>query len=137
MRYVPDFYNFARLLELDDDLRPRGVIARADLGREADFGFFVDRGEEIDYVAPGPDGPVLAAGRRRCVVTEGATLRLVEEGGGRFLDVEFGRERFRIVAPRSDLIDPNFDDDEPDMTDFYVWLERRLAMPHVRAKLTG
>lgn len=135
MRYVPDFYNFSRLLELDDALRPQRVVARADLDRAPDFGFFVEE-DDLTFVAAGPDGPVLAAGKRRCVVPEDATLRLVEEGGARHLDVLLGRERFRIPAPRRDIVDPNFDDDEPDMTDFYVWLERRLPMSHVRRRLT-
>lgn len=136
MRYLPDFYNFSRLLELDDALRPLRVVARADIGRDADFGFFVEEQGELVFVAAGPDGPVLAAGKRRCAIPEGAGLRLVEEGGARFFDVALGRERFRIAAPRRAIVDPNFDDDEPDMTDFYVWLERRLPMEHVRRKLT-
>ena len=69
----------------------------------------------------------------------GSGTRLLLDGAGenRTLRAVSGEGRVLVEAPapESGFVDPNFLD-EPDMCDFFVWLARRVPMPHVRASLT-
>ena len=136
MVYLRDFYRFGRLLELDDELRPGRTVPAAEIGCKPDFGFFIDE-PSLVFIAPSLRGPVLGVGNALYRLGAGARMVLDGTGEGRVLRVLSGEERVpvEIPAPESGFVDPNFPD-EPDMCDFFVWLTRRVPMPHVRASLT-
>ncbi len=135
--FIRRFDAFRSWLELDEHLRPRRVVEASDeLGETPTFGFFIAE-PELLFVAPSEAGPMLGWRDRLVRVGEGASLALEGTGRERRLVVDAAdREHVEVEAPESGLIDPTLLD-EPDMSDFYVWLTTRLPTPHVRAQLTS
>jgi hypothetical protein len=135
--FIRHFDAFRTWLELDDHFHPMRVVEESDgLGESPSFGFFVAE-PELLFVAPSETGPVLGWRDRLVRVGNGARLLLEGTGRERRLVVDApDREHIEVTAPESDLIDPTLLD-EPDMSDFYLWLATRLPMPHVQAQLTS
>jgi hypothetical protein len=137
MKYLSNFYRLYELLELNAALQPTRVIHENDVDNPKETsGLFIERPERL-FITASPDGPLLGWRSKLYLITPKTRLDIKSGPDGRTLDIIFQTgERICIPAPESDFVDPNFGPEERDMTDFFVWLERRLQMPHVRASYT-
>jgi hypothetical protein len=109
MRYLSNFYQFGKLLELDDALRPIRVVAADEVGEpKPAFGFFIDQPERV-FIVSSPQGPVLGCRDKVYLVTPKTVFRLMNETGARTLQVNFeSGNSIKIPAPESNFVDPNF-----------------------------
>jgi hypothetical protein len=137
MKYVSNFYRYGEFLEMTDNLKPVRIVDAMAVGRpKPSFGFFIKQPERL-FIVSSPQGPVLGWQDKVYRVTPKTVFRLTNETGERTLQVNFeSGNSIKIPAPESNFVDPNFHEDETDMTDFFVWLEHRVPMPHVMASFT-
>jgi len=99
-------------------------------------GFFVTD-PQLVFVAPARSGPTLGVVDRLYPLPAGTEFAFEGAGDDRTLTVRHnGRVIVSVHAPVSTYVDVNFPD-EPDSCDFFVWLQHRLPMPHVRDMLTS
>jgi hypothetical protein len=130
MAHIRNFYNFREYINIGEDFRIRGFVKADNARIQPEFGFFIRQGQDIVFVIGSPAGPVIGHRGQIHAVSKDAEIVLVERNGGRMLEVRQGSATFRIPAPHSNFVDPNDDDEE--ISDFFVWIQRRLSMPHVR-----
>ena len=136
MIYLKDFFNFRRYLEIGNDYLPRRIVTLGmPEGEKLSKGFFVDSPQTV-ALAESAEGPRLIVQASQYPIGENDRFELRGAGTARTLAlVSNGVEVVRIAAPVSDFVDPNMPD-EPDMSDFFIWLERRAQLPHVRKSMT-
>jgi hypothetical protein len=135
--FLPRFYSFSDILEVDQDLR---VIGQATAPPGYDFplavGFWV-RDPEVALITCTPSGPMFVRGSHKVLINAETALSLTGAGDERNLKITVkGQPVLEVPAPRPKEKLKEFPE-EPELTDFYLWFTDRLQREDVQREFTN